>query len=259
MAFSIIQQMQLQSSRIITLVGAGGKTSLLYALCTEFAQKENTLLTTTTHIWEPHDLPGAILVTDEDTKQLNAAFLSSRLVALGKSGKKWSSLSLSFLAHIQNIPSRIVCEGDGSRGLPVKIPRKNEPVFYPETDTVIGIIGLSCLGKPAKTCLFGYTPNRHTLTADFPELATVLKEEKGILSPRVLELIAVSPRGLKKGVTTEKFHVVFNQADCLSEENKKAIQTIAKKIRDNGDSCHIVSLKNKLFYDSYLPSAIKKN
>lgn len=253
MAISLIQKMQLENSRIITLVGAGGKTSLLYALCTEFAQREKTLLTTTTHIWEPNDLSGAILVTDEDAEQLKTAFLSSRLAALGKPGKKWSSPSLSFLYRIRNIPSRIVCEGDGSRRLPVKIPRENEPVFYPETDTVIGVIGLSCLGKPAETCLFGYSPDSHRLSVDFPQLDILLREEKGRMTPRVLEMIALSPRGLKKGVTKEKFHVVFNQADCLSAQDRTIMQTIAKKIRDNGDGCHIISLKDTIRFIPPLP------
>lgn len=244
MAFSLIKEMQLQNSRIITLVGAGGKTTLLYALCTEFAQQERTLLTTTTHIYEPLDLPGAVLVTEEDMEQLQTAFLSSPLAALGKPGTKWSSPSFSFLRQIQNIPDRIVCEGDGSRRLPVKIPRENEPVFYPGTDTVIGVIGLSCLNKPAASCLFGFSPNHDHSSGNFSELDMIVKEEKGLLSPRVLETIALSSHGLKKGITTEKFHVVFNQADCLSEKDKAIMQMIAKKIRDNGYGCHIISLKD---------------
>lgn len=243
MAISLIEKLHLQNSRIITLVGAGGKTSLLYALCTEFAQQEKTLLTTTTHIWEPNDLPGAVLITDEDADQLYAAFRSSSLVALGKPGKKWSSPSLSFLNQIQNIPARIVCEGDGSRRLPVKIPRENEPVFYPGTDTVIGVIGLSCLNKPAKSCLFGYSPDSRRLPVAFPALDIALKKENGRLSPQVLETIALSPQGLKKGVTTEHFHIVFNQSDCLSEKDREIMQQVVKKIRDNGTDCHIISLK----------------
>ena len=268
---TLIRKMHLDDSRIITLTGAGGKTTLLYALTGYLSRTENTLLTTTTHIMEPRDLPNAILVTREDAAALRAAFLSSRLAALGipvsgpsgaagpsetpaaagSSGRpvpttgdslaaadgpvlKWRAPSLSFLDEIRDIPARIVCEGDGSRRMPVKIPRPGEPVLYPGTDTVIGVIGLSCLGQPASECLFGWT-------------AAKLENDVRI-TPDILAQIALSGQGLRKGVTTQHYHVLFNQADCLDMTALRAMQETAQKIRDNGTDCHIVSLKHHIFY-----------
>lgn len=283
---TLIRKMHLDDSRIITLTGAGGKTTLLYALAGYLSRTQNTLLTTTTHIMEPRDLPNAILVTREDAAALRAAFLSSRLAALGipvsgPSGAagssktpavagtmadrpasttvaslaaadrpasttvvslaaadgpvlKWRAPSLSFLEEIRDIPARIVCEGDGSRRLPVKIPRQGEPVLYPGTDTVIGVIGLSCLGQPASECLFGWT-------------AAKLKNDVRI-TPDILAQIALSGQGLRKGITTQHYHVLFNQADCLDMTALRAMQETAQKIRDNGTDCHIVSLKHHIFY-----------
>lgn len=268
---TLIRKMHLDDSRIITLTGAGGKTTLLYALAGYLSRTENTLLTTTTHIMEPRDLPNAILVTREDAAALRAAFLSSRLAALGipvsgpsgaagpsetpaaagAAGRpvpttgdshavadgsvlKWHAPSLSFLEEIRDIPARIVCEGDGSRRMPVKIPRPGEPVLYPGTDTVIGVIGLSCLGQPASECLFGWT-------------AAKLKNDVRI-TPDILAQIALSRQGLRKGVTTQHYHVLFNQADCLDMTALRTMQETAQKIRDNGTDCHIVSLKHHIFY-----------
>lgn len=268
---TLIRKMHLDDSRIITLTGAGGKTTLLYALTGYLSRTENTLLTTTTHIMEPRDLPNATLITREDAAALRAAFLSSRLAALGipvsgpsgaagplettaaadAAGRlvpttaaslaaadgpvlKWRAPSLSFLEEIRDIPARIVCEGDGSRRLPVKIPRQGEPVLYPGTDTVIGVIGLSCLGQPASECLFGWT-------------AAKLENDVRI-TPDILAQIALSGQGLRKGVTTQHYHVLFNQADCLDMTALRAMQETAQKIRDNGTDCHIVSLKHHIFY-----------
>lgn len=282
---TLIRKMHLDDSRIITLTGAGGKTTLLYALTGYLSRTENTLLTTTTHIMEPRDLPNAILVTREDAAALRAAFLSSRLAALGipvsgpsgaagplettaaadAAGRpapttaaslaaadrpasttvvslaaadgpvlKWRAPSLSFLDEIRDIPARIVCEGDGSRRMPVKIPRPGEPVLYPGTDTVIGVIGLSCLGQPASECLFGWT-------------AAKLKNDVRI-TPDILAQIALSEQGLRKGITTQHYHVLFNQADCLDMTALRAMQETTQKIRDNGTDCHIVSLKHHIFY-----------
>ena len=294
---TLIRKMHLDDSRIITLTGAGGKTTLLYALSGYLSRTQNTLLTTTTHIVEPRDLPNAVLVTREDAAALRAAFLSSRLAALGipvsgLSGAagplettaaadaadrpasttaaslaaadgpvlKWRAPSLSFLDEIRDIPARIVCEGDGSRRLPVKIPRQGEPVLYPGTDTVIGVIGLSCLGQPASKCLFGRSaPEDHAHTtgsvfsADMADnlqdyLGGALRASGGRIAPDLLAQIALSGQGLRKGVTTQHYHVLFNQADCLDMAALRAMQETAQKIRDNGTDCHIVSLKHHIFY-----------
>ena len=308
---TLIRKMHLDDSRIITLTGAGGKTTLLYALSGYLSRTQNTLLTTTTHIVEPRDLPNAVLVTREDAAALRAAFLSSRLAALGipvsgLSGAagplettaaadaadrpasttaaslaaadghapttaaslaaadghvlKWRAPSLSFLEEIRDIPARIVCEGDGSRRMPVKIPRQGEPVLYPGTDTVIGVIGLSCLGQPASECLFGRpAPGDHAYTTDSvfsagmadnlqDYLGGALRASNGRITPDILAQIALSGQGLRKGVTTQHYHVLFNQADCLDMTALRAMQETAQKIRDNGTDCHIVSLKHHIFY-----------
>lgn len=252
MKFSLLSSMHLSNSRIVTFVGAGGKTSLMYALGKELSVNHKTLLTTTTHIMEPRNLSGALLITEEDRNQVISAFEISNLAALGiplakrnTNDTKWSSPSLSFLKKIQKTADFILCEGDGSRRLPVKIPRKGEPIFYPGTDTVIGVIGLSCLGHPAKNLLFGWQPD-----IDFPALKAALARGSGSITPEVLSVIALSPNGLKKGITTQQYHVVFNQADCVSGEDLQNIRKTAKKIRDNGIYCHIVSLKKRIIYDS---------
>lgn len=336
---TLIRKMHLDDSRIITLTGAGGKTTLLYALAGYLSRTENTLLTTTTHIMEPRDLPNATLITREDAAALRAAFLSSRLAALGipvsgpsgaagpsetpaaadaadgpapttvtslatadrpapttavsgavadrpastavaslaAAGRpasttavsgaaadgpvlKWRAPSLSFLEEIRDIPARIVCEGDGSRRMPVKIPRPGEPVLYPGTDTVIGVIGLSCLGQPASECLFGRSaPEDHAHTtgsvfsADMADnlqdyLGGALRASGGRITPDILAQIALSGQGLRKGVTTQHYHVLFNQADCLDMTALRAMQETVQKIRDNGTDCHIVSLKHHIFY-----------
>lgn len=252
MKSSLLSNMHLSDSRIVTLVGAGGKTSLMYALSHEMSASHKTLLTTTTHIMEPRNLFGAFLITEESREKVISAFQTSNLVALGiplshthADNIKWGSPSLSFLENVQDTADCIFCEGDGSRRLPVKIPREREPVFYPGTDTVIGVIGLSCLGQPARSCLFGWNPD-----VDFPALQAALARGQGFITPEVLSVIALSPKGLKKGVATRQYHVIFNQADCLSGEDLQEMCKTAQKIRDNGAYCHIVSLKQGIFYDS---------
>lgn len=68
------------------------------------------------------------------------------------------------------------------------------------------------------------------------------------MTPEALAVIALSQNGLKKNVTTQQYHVVFNQADCLSGKEWRDMQKTVQKIRDNGTYCHIVSLKKGIIY-----------
>ena len=54
--------------------------------------------------------------------------------------------------------------------------------------------------------------------------------------------IATSFQGLLKSTEDIPIHVILNQADLLSEQMLAEIKLTAKKIRDNGINCHIVSL-----------------
>lgn len=91
--------------------------------------------------------------------------------------------------------------------MPVKIPRQGEPVLYPGTDTVIGVIGLSCLGQPASECLFGRSaPGDHThMTGNVfsagmadnlqDHLGSALRASGGRITPDILAQIALSGQG----------------------------------------------------------------
>lgn len=223
-----------RESRIITLVGAGGKTTLLYALSHSFSNSGfRTLLTTTTHIFrpDPEDL-SVFLVEDENKTTVQKAFSHSSLTALGIPSKqkgKWKSPSSFFLRSISSIPDKIVCEGDGSKGLPIKIPRAHEPMLFPKTDTVIGVLGLSSLGCPTREYLFGWERWKDSL----PEIVT----------PSLLSRIAMAPDGIFKNCQNAKKLLIFNQADTLSEGNADALMKEIKKIRDNGIICLVASLE----------------
>lgn len=253
----LISSLPLSEHNIITIVGAGGKTTLLYTLAEELSKTgQKVLFTTTTHIARPSESshPQWFLLEEENEDILYEGFCNHSVVGLGipmnksktcnptKSSiiKKWSSPSFSFLEKIHSIPDYIICEGDGSKRLPIKIPREKEPVLFPYTQMVLGVIGLSCLGQPLEQSLFGWqAPENqnyfHTL------LATTQGINHKITADTLFE-IATSFQGLLKSTEDIPIHVILNQADLLSEQMLAEIKLTAEKIRDNGINCHIVSL-----------------
>lgn len=244
----------------------------------EFAkQRIPTLLTTTTHIMKPDFLPSKACIEEENLEQITSFFTNLEedilpLAALGIPEKtiynkvKWKSPSINFMKKLSlfsrkysNISLRILCEGDGSKRLPIKLPKDGEPVFFPKTDTVIGVIGLSCLGKPIKEMLFRYellpelifTQKKKQLTdvsdqsSQTQKNFTKLPQTTHNITTDFLYWLCLSENGLRKNISSEKFCIVFNQADVLDEKALAEMITLRNKIRDEGISCHILSLKNK--------------
>lgn len=256
----------LDNSRIITFVGGGGKTTLLNILGKEFAgQGIPTLLTTTTHIMKPDFLPDEAYIEKDDfelfTNTLtNVGQTHFPLAALGIPEKtiqnktKWQGPSMDFAKKIadftlknQKTNLRILCEGDGSKRLPVKLPKDGEPVFFPETDTIIGIIGLSCLGNPFKETLFRYELLDKIFSADsiYNDFLQYRVAETSIITTEFLYWLCLSKKGLRKNITTQNFCIVLNQADMLDNESLKSVIDLQNSIKNNGISCFITSLKNE--------------
>ena len=255
----------LADSQIITFIGGGGKTSLMNTLGKEFASHGYpTLLTTTTHIMKPDFLSDESYIENEDLGQLAYIFTNLKkntlpLAALGipekvvNSNVKWRSPSSDFRKKIAEFSKKfstknpykflkILCEGDGSKRLPIKLPKDGEPVFFPKTDTVIGVIGLSCLGKPIKETLFRYEllPNLTSLDNYFIKSF----QSADIVTTDFLYRLFLSEKGLRKNITSQKFCIIFNQADILDEKALAEVITLRNQLQTKGICPHIISVKN---------------
>ena len=255
----------LADSQIITFIGGGGKTSLMNTLGKEFASHGYpTLLTTTTHIMKPDFLSDESYIDNEDLGQLANIFTNLKkntlpLAALGipekvvNSNIKWRSPSSDFCEKIAEFSKKfstknpykflkILCEGDGSKRLPIKLPKDGEPVFFPKTDTVIGVIGLSCLGKPIKETLFRYEllPNLTSLDNYFIKSL----QSADIVTTDFLYRLCLSEKGLRKNITSQKFCIIFNQADILDEKALAEVITLRNQLQTKGICSHIIYVKN---------------
>lgn len=255
----------LADSQIITFIGGGGKTSFMNTLGKEFASHGYpTLLTTTTHIMKPDFLSDESYIENEDLGQLANIFTNLKkntlpLAALGipekvvNSNIKWRSPSSDFCEKIAEFSKKfstknpykflkILCEGDGSKRLPIKLPKDGEPVFFPKTDTVIGVIGLSCLGKPIKETLFRYEllPNLTSLDNYFMKSL----QSADIVTTDFLYRLCLSEKGLRKNITSQKFCIIFNQADILDEKALAEVITLRNQLQTKGICPHIISVKN---------------
>lgn len=143
----------------ISLVGGGGKTTLLYALGRELsASRCGVILTTTTKILEPEPTPFLLQFLSEelgDIKKWLTENLSNRHPSLLMTRKRLPN------GKLEGIPpewaeelfsmdgvSTIINEADGSAGRPLKAARDGEPVIPQNTTLLVPIVGIDGMGGP---------------------------------------------------------------------------------------------------------------
>lgn len=196
---ALLDKLELRTARVISIIGSGGKTTLLYGLAREFARLgKRVAVTTTTHIFRPSeaDLP----VFTNGMPPLSPG----RIAVVGTpAGEKLSCPSPALLDQLARSADVLLMEADGSRRLPAKFPRSGEPVLIPQTDQVLLVAGLSALDRPAHEVCHRWELAQDVLGLDgntpmSPEwLARLLIQGYGSISPRP--------------------QVVLNQADTLSD------------------------------------------
>ncbi len=140
-----------KKSKIISVVGSGGKTTLVYKLANSYAQKgKRVLITTTTHMTNDgfyYDIDEAI--RKENNKSKNK---SGFICKVGSNlGDKVCALSKEELDKAKEVFDIIIVEADGSRCMPVKIPNiEKEPVILEDTDEIYVVSGLAAIGRKLK-------------------------------------------------------------------------------------------------------------
>ncbi|MFH0821823.1 MAG: selenium cofactor biosynthesis protein YqeC [Pseudomonadota bacterium] len=143
-------------TRLATIVGAGGKTSLMYAAAADlFACGLKVVTTTTTKIFPPDVVQSSRLIMGtpvEIPDMVRKAFTRFGNITVGSGllpNGKVDGVSEDTIRGLLEIADIVLVEGDGASGRPVKAPEAWEPVIPSLTDIVVPVVGLDCLGKPA--------------------------------------------------------------------------------------------------------------
>ena len=188
--------------RVISLVGGGGKSTLMYFLASTSArQGKRVLVTTTTNIFAPYPE----IYADTEARA-GALWTQGKIAVIGTPipGKgKLKEPGEKLLRALMRQADITFIEADGSKHCPVKAPRDGEPVLLPECDTVLAVMGLSAIGQPLKDVAFR-----------LPEVTRLLGVEADhILTEEDAARLLASSFGGRKGVGERNFCVVLNQCD----------------------------------------------
>ena len=211
-----------EKGHIVSLVGGGGKTTLLYAMAAHCAHKGwRVLVTTTTHIRQP-----AVCYAPDDAA-LATLWQAGQYAVIGTPAENGKlTLPPQQLLHRMVQADAVFVEADGAKHYPCKLPAAHEPVLLPQSDIVLAVAGLSALGKPLREVCFRYDiirPQFLAAAADAP------------LTPPMLAHLLASAQGSRKAVGDRQFYAVLNQADT-PELRQQGVQ-IQQLLRQQGISC----------------------
>ena len=201
--------------QIISVIGSGGKTSLIKYLSKSYPH-ETILISTTTKILMPRE------------GEYGTAVVAGDKVTTDSVEKLQMPKNPNFLKSFGNF-DKVFLEADGSKGLPLKAWTDNEPVVLPETTITIAVIPITALGKAAD----------ETNIQRLPLWLNLCDSKKGtLISEEILVKMITKENGLlqkAKGKTILFFNQVENKEqlestkkilELLPENNKKKISKI---------------------------------
>ena len=230
---SLRQALMLGDRGVVSLVGAGGKTSLMFKLAHELSLAgDSVLTTTTTKIYEPRpDQSSCVVVSASITELLDEAqrliqthrhitMADHRVPGAGKLvGISPETVDLIWK---QNLFQWIIVEADGAAGRPLKAPAAHEPVIPACTQCIVGMTGLSGIGRPL-------TDQWVFRAEHFAELTEM--PPNSIVTESAVAAVITHNKGLFRKAAAGTVRIAFlNQAD--TPENDEAGQRIARLLAE---------------------------
>lgn len=139
----MLESFNIKKGDIITITGAGGKTSLMFSLAKKLANLGRVLVTTTTKIFVP-DLVEfeELVVEDRVIKGLNKnIFIYGEKIENGK----LHSMRYEQIFELKEKFDFILIEGDGAKEKKIKAWNETEPCIPNFSTKVIGVINLDII------------------------------------------------------------------------------------------------------------------
>ena len=196
----------------ICLVGGGGKTTVMYELAAAWAAcGRKVLVLTSTHILCPAD--GSFAA---DVPAVQNLWQQGRYAVIGTPEFATGKLTLppqSVYEALKLQADVILCEADGSRHHPCKVPAAHEPVLLPDSDIVLAVAGMDALCRPlAQAC---QRPQ--------PAAALLGCGAEKILDAQMLTVLLLSEQGARKNVGKRAYYIVLNKCDLIKAAQQEEI------------------------------------
>jgi molybdenum cofactor cytidylyltransferase len=151
MTISLVDQLGIGPHELISIVGAGGKTTLLHTLGRELATSgHRVVLTSTTKMASDQITNPAVHGADPTLVDTSFVAGTPLFVVGGHHGGKADGLAPGDVDRLfaETTADYVITEADGARTKSIKAPADHEPVIPAATTIVIVVMGADALGQP---------------------------------------------------------------------------------------------------------------
>lgn len=235
--------LELDEKDIISIVGAGGKTTLMFILAEELRNNYKVLVTTTTKIYAPSNEKYDFICTDKEKFYEYIEMKDNGIYVLGlgvNAENKVLGLTEESLDKLTPYFDYVLIESDGSKKKQLKGWNEFEPVVFSKTTKTIGIVDIKAIEMEINE----EKVHRSNI---FCNITGAHQGEK--VKVKHLFNLITHPKGLFKGAQGERIlyiNKVESQEDLtlaqslLHHINMKSNTKIEKQL--------IGSLNNKIFF-----------
>ena len=225
----------IKKNDIVSIVGAGGKTSLMFLLANKLSGKR--LVTTSTKIYKPE---GYTFLKGNTIKLKDEIYVSAK--------EELNNGKISGINPLIDFKDfdYVLIEADGAQRKPLKSWSENEPIIVKETNITCGVIDISVLGKPASEQNI-FRLDEYKKITDYSE----------IISLSNIKDIILHKKGLFKNALGKKI-LYINKVENKADEQavKELIELLLEDHRFNLDLVIAGSVKEEKFQIKYTKTLI---
>ena len=204
---------------LVSIVGAGGKSTILMQLGRELASRDSRVIVTTTTKMANDQIIEPTCWSDEPA-DIEAALVPGHplFVAAGRGEWKVTGLAPDAVDRLYSETSanHVLVEADGAHSRSIKAPADHEPVVASLSSTVVVVVGIDTIGRPLRTV--AHRPDRiaaltglgHDDIVSVEDAAAILLHPEG---------------GLKRIPETARAVMAITK---VNQENRTAANALAK-------------------------------
>ncbi|SRR6266568_1844458 len=225
---------------LITIVGAGGKTTTMYSLASELAYRgKRVITTTTTQIFYPEpDETDTLIVTSEThtlLKTIDEAWQKYRRLTVAGAVLRTEKLAglqpeQPYELLLKSGADVVIVEADGARHRMIKAPGEHEPVIPLQANVALLVMSAEAINQPLSDRI-AHRPER---------VAMVTGVNLGdMLSPAVIARLITSEQGALKHIPeTATAYLLITHA---SMAQKAAIRELVNLMRSSSRIVGVLS------------------
>ncbi len=226
----LIDLLDLPEYPLISIVGAGGKTTTMYTLAREMVQRgQRVITTTTTNIYFPKRGENDALVIAEKSSTLVRTVQSipsrhQRITVAARVTEAGKLAGLSpdqpYALLMKTDAAAVIVEADGARGRLIKAPADHEPAIPPQSNVILIVMSAEAINQPLSAAI-AHRPER---------IATLLDINPGdLLTPERIERLITSDQGGMKGIPEQAtVHVLITH---VSNDKLEDVQRLVAMLR----------------------------